>query len=389
MKKKILVFIPTFPVLSETFIEREVDGLVRSRRLNVEVVSLKKGTEFRSEKAEGVTTHYRLNVVDACLGLLYFLTSPTRTIEAWKTLGFSRVYLFLKSLGYSRVFAKFKPDFIYAQFLSEPSSIALVVSIILDVPLGISAHARDVLEYPDLVREKVSRAKFITFCNKNALNKAVELSGMENPPNMKLIYHGVNPDDLKQDPNGLVGSFTNFVFSVGRLTEKKGFKYLIAASEILKSRGVLHTIYIAGGGPLHGGLNALIQSKNLRKNVVLLGATAFSEVVAYHHAADVYVQPSVDVSSGDAEGITNGLIEAALVKVPIVATDAGSFTDFLDDSISVMVPQRDSQALADGIEKLLKDKTLRSEVRNAAYERASEMFDIGKSIRGIEELILS
>lgn len=390
MQKKILVFIPTFPVLSETFIEREVDGLVRSRKLDVSVISLRKGVEFRSERAKRVTTFYRLNVADALLGLLYFFTAFGKTIKAWETLGLSRIYLFIKSLGYSRIISKFSPDLIYAQFLSEPSSIALVSSIILDIPLAISAHARDVFEYPDLVPEKVSHAKFITFCNRNALSEAIKLSGVENPKNMKLIYHGVDPAVLYlKGKIKIKKPAPNFIFSVGRLTEKKGQKYLIEASEILKERGVSHIIYVAGGGPLFDELNEMIDSKNLTDNFVLLGATDFSEVVQYFHLADVYVQPSVDAAGGDVDGIANGLIEAALVEVPIVATDAGSFTDFLDNSICIMVPQRDAKTLAYGLEKLLKDKVLGDSLSTAAHYRALKMFDVGRSIREVEKLIFS
>ena len=60
-KKKVLIFIPTFPVLTETFIEREVSQLAKSDKLDLVVVSMKKGSGVLSEASEKVTSYQRLD----------------------------------------------------------------------------------------------------------------------------------------------------------------------------------------------------------------------------------------------------------------------------------------------------------------------------------------
>ena len=113
------------------------------------MIAWEQGIEFRSALAGKVTTFYRLNVLDVFSALSYFVKYPKRVFQAWVAIGLLRPYLFIKSLGYAKAFSKYNPEIIYVHFLSKPSTIALAVSIILNVPLAIAAHARDVLEYPD------------------------------------------------------------------------------------------------------------------------------------------------------------------------------------------------------------------------------------------------
>ena len=390
MQKKILMFIPVFPVLSETFIEREVDGLVRSRKVDVVVVAFRKTVDFRSKRAKGVTVYERLSITEAFKSLRFVFQRPARVLRAFRVLGLGHLYPFLKSVGYSQVFSKQNPDYIYSHFLSEPSTIALGVSIILNVPVAISAHARDVLEYPDLVKEKVRHAKFITFCNRNALEKAKELAKGEDTSKLKLTYHGIDISDLGS-PNkiSVKKPGKNFIFSIARLEEKKGIEYLIGASQMLKERKVPHVIYVAGGGPLFETLDEEIRKLELQSNIVLLGSTPFEDVVQYLNLADYYVLPAINTESGDADGIPNTLIEAALSKLPIVTTTAGSISEFLTSDNALIVAQRHATGLADALETVINDRELGESLSKKAFDKALEMFNLENNISELEDLFLN
>ena len=103
-----------------------------------------------------------------------------------------KIYLFLKALGYTKIFSEYKPDLIFAHFMSTPSTIAMISSKILDVPLAISAHAKDITVEAEYVEEKIEAAKFIAICNKNAYDYLLRMSNINNPDNIHLIYHGVD-----------------------------------------------------------------------------------------------------------------------------------------------------------------------------------------------------
>jgi glycosyltransferase involved in cell wall biosynthesis len=100
--------------------------------------------------------------------------------------------------------------------------------------------------------------------------------------------------------------------------------------------------------------------------------------------------PSISTSWNDVDGVPTAMIEAALFKLPIVTTDAGSITDLITNSENgILVPQKDSEALAYALEKLIFDESLRIRLGENVYKKAKEMFDLEKNVKELEKLILS
>jgi colanic acid/amylovoran biosynthesis glycosyltransferase len=397
--KKVLYFIPEFPRLTETFIEREVSKLIELGNLDIGVFSLKKASGKMSDNVAIVTNYKRLDVKTLIESFRYKFTKTSKVVEAWKLIYrdssrsiFSSAYFFIKALGYTRLFEKYGPDHIHAHFLSDPSSIALVASTVLGIPFSVSGHARDVFVEGTLIPEKAERAKFIAICNKAAYEKCLELAGEKHAGKISLIYHGVDPNAIfstelkKQKPT------RPLIFSAARLVEKKGLAYLIDASKILRERGVDHEIRIAGPGPLYWMLSEKISSMKLQDSVIIEGngkGVPFDEISQFYRIADIFVLPSIDTDAGDADGVPTVVIEAALAKLPIVTTDAGSITDLVaDKETGLIVPQKDPQALALAIEKLISDVPARQRIGEEARRRAEEMFDINNNISDLERLLL-
>ena len=106
-KKKVLIFIPEFPGLTETFIEREVSKLAESNSLQVEVLSLKKGTGTLSKPVELITSYTRLELFHLFLSIKYLFLYPKRVFKALTIILGNKnrdlrnnLYLFVKALGY-------------------------------------------------------------------------------------------------------------------------------------------------------------------------------------------------------------------------------------------------------------------------------------------------
>lgn len=384
--KRVLIFIPEFPVRTETFIKREVSELVKRGKYKYKVFALKRGNGSLPPHLEKNLVYEKLSVGDVFKSLSLLITDLMNVFSALQVVGFDHFYVFLKGLGYAYKFSKYKPDVIYAHFFSDFSSIALVSSIILDVDLAIAAHARDVLEYPDLAKQKLKHAKFIVVCNKNAFDKIVELGGKKDPQNLKLVYHGLNEEDLLVSEN-IKKAEPPLVLCIARYVKKKGLFYLIEAAEKLEKKGLDFHVKIVGGGPLQKSLQERVDSLSMQDYIDLLGGVAFEDVKRFYHRCSVYVQPSVNTRGGDADGVPNTLIEAAMLKIPIVTTDAGSILDFLDEESAYVVSQRDSAALADAISDLIVHKNIAKNLVGRAYTKAKEMFDINKSTEEIERLL--
>lgn len=409
--KRILIFVPEFPRLSETFIEREIYKLIERGNLDVTVFSLMKAGGHTHPSVES-RTHYERPSAFVCVYAIFFaLLHPSRLFRAISlilfpsdrlplfptlTRGFegytnSRLVHFFKGLAYSVLFKKFKPNHIHAHWMSDSSTIAMTASVMLNVPLSISGHAIDILVEGTLLKSKVGYSKFISICNSFAYKKYLEAVKPNNPINVYLMHHGVEMDQNIKTSGKYSKKDRPLILSVNRFVEKKGLMYLIEASKQLKGMDVAHEIDIIGYGELYEDLLEQIKSLGLEDSVKILGngkGLPNNEVMEILKIADLYVHPGIKLGSGDSDGIPNTVIEACLAGVCVVSTDVGSVCDLIDKNTGVLVPQRDSLGLAEAIKELLENPQKRTKLAQAGQQRATEMFNLDKNVGELEKLLL-
>jgi len=106
-------------------------------------------------------------------------------------------------------------------------------------------------------------------------------------------------------------------------------------------------------------------------------------VVSYLKVTDIVVQPNINLSSGDADGVPTFIIESALMAKPVVTTDAGSITDLIENEKTGLVV-----AQGNAVEILLNDLGYARKLGDAAKIRAEEMFNLDRNIKELEELLL-
>ena len=410
--KRILIFVPEFPRLSETFIEREIYKLIERGNLDISIFSLIKAGGYMRPSVE-LRTHYERPSVLVCVYALFFaLLHPIRFFKAVNlillssdetplfptlTKGFegytnSRLIHFFKGLAYTVLFKKFKPDHIHAHWMSDSSTIAMTASIMLEVPLSISGHAIDILVEGTLIRNKVRYSKFISICNSFAYRKCLEAVKPNNPTNVHLMLHGVEIDQSLKAAGKYPKKNRPLILSVNRFVEKKGLTYLIEASKHLNIMGVTHEINIIGYGELYEDLLKQIKILGLEDTVKILGdgkGLPNDEVMEILKIADLYVHPGIQLGSGDSDGIPNTVIEACLAGVCVVSTDVGSVCDLINESTGVLVTQRDSTSLAKAIKDLLEDSQRRTKLAQAGRQKATEMFNLDKNVEKLEKLLLA
>jgi len=148
-------------------------------------------------------------------------------------------------------------------------------------------------------------------------------------------------DDLPLSRRG-----SKLIVCVGRLVWQKGIDVLLDAVRLLPSEVNYHLLVI-GDGPELSVLEDRVISLGLSEKVSLLGYRA--NPYPYMASADLFVL------SSRWEGYVNTVIEAMVLKLPIVATDCKSGpTDLLRDRLGeALVPIDEPAALAEAIEKAL------------------------------------
>ena len=216
-----------------------------------------------------------------------------------------------------------------------------------------------------------------------------------------LIRHGVAPDRVRVVLNGIdhrafrrdpaleprmraeLGIFSDefVVGSIGRLEPQKRFDLLIEACAAARQRKPRVRLLIAGDGSLREELTTLAANLLPEHACQLLGYR--SDVVALHHAFDVYAQ------SSDYEGTPNSVLEAMALETPIVATAAGGTAEIVAaDREGIVIPCGDTRALARGIEDTLTDVGAARERAVRARHRVETKLSFSQRLATVERIYL-
>jgi rhamnosyl/mannosyltransferase len=176
-----------------------------------------------------------------------------------------------------------------------------------------------------------------------------------------------------------------FVFALGRLVPYKGFEQLVRSATALSADAL---VLIAGDGPMRRDLESLIAALGLQDRVRLPGALTGREVELYMRACDVFCLPSADKS--EAFGIVQ--VEAMRAARPVVSTRIyGSGIDWVnqDGQTGLTVEAGRPEALAQALNRLLKDAPLAQALGANGRRRFETLFTARKMAEGVRSAYLS
>jgi glycosyltransferase involved in cell wall biosynthesis len=184
---------------------------------------------------------------------------------------------------------------------------------------------------------------------------------------------------LGEEPEAVPPRDTPLIGALGRLAPNKGFDVLLAAAALLKQRGVSFRIVIHGADA-SGGASA----EEARRDALGLSRAEFDFAgwtdapEGFLRSLDVFCLPS------RREVFSIALLQALAAGRPIVATRIPGVDEAISDGVEgVVVASEDPVALADALERLIRDPELRRRMGAAARRRAAR-FDlpaVGKELR--------
>jgi len=196
---------------------------------------------------------------------------------------------------------------------------------------------------------------------------------------LRVIYNGIDTDRFLNLNGSLIRSKLGIssgapvVGTVGRLTLQKGQKYLIDAVSALREKIPQILLLIVGDGPMRGEIENHIRALGVDKNTILLGTRR--DIPQLLSAMDIFVLPSIW------EGLGTALIEAMAAGKAIIATDIPPVREIINtEKIGILVPVRNSAAIASSIELLLGNKSFAGTLGNNAQERAYSDFNITTTV---------
>lgn len=206
------------------------------------------------------------------------------------------------------------------------------------------------------------------------------------------IPNGIDVDAIDaayHDGDGILDPYSvepsdPIIGTVGRLVEEKGYRYLIDAMGPITREYPKAKLLLVGDGPERAALEQRARRQGLldvdgTDTVVFVGQQPLVPPFLVHF--DIGAFPSVDESFGLA------LAETMTAGVAVVGTDIPAFRRLLNDGeAGVLVPPRDSTALATAICTVFEDDSHRDELCNRGRERIKQHFSIERTAWNYAEL---
>ena len=178
-----------------------------------------------------------------------------------------------------------------------------------------------------------------------------------------------------------IGSGTQAVAVVGRLTREKGHEILIQAFSMI-SPDLRPVLLIVGGGPLEHRLRVETRRLGLASRVRFLGPRR--DVPRLLAASDLLVLPSFYESGGLV------LMEAMASGRPVIASRTGGVPDLVNDGESgLLVAPGEPGPLARAMERVLRDQGLAGRLAEGGRRKVIRDHDIEGSAAILEGLYSS
>ena len=176
------------------------------------------------------------------------------------------------------------------------------------------------------------------------------------------------------------------IVSVAGLYPRKGTHYLIEALALLKGKIKLKTLII-GDGPERHKLEELAQQRKVNDLIQFVGKTLSHEVNRYLRISDCFVLPCIVTDDGYMDGLPVSLMEAMAAGLPVISTPVAGIPELvINGETGLLVPQRDSEALAEAILALYNNPELCEKLGKCARQKVVEEFNLEKTGKQVAEL---
>ena len=161
--------------------------------------------------------------------------------------------------------------------------------------------------------------------------------------------------------------------AVGRLWPQKRYKDLIWAAELLKVIRPDTHLLIIGEGPQREVLGRFRENIGIEDRVHFLGHR--------NDVASILPHLSCYWIGSAYEGQSNGVMEAMLVGIPVVASDISGNRDLIQDGqTGILVPLGDRAAIAQATNLLLDDPDRARRLGTAARQSMLADFSVEKMV---------
>ncbi|MEH6450598.1 MAG: glycosyltransferase family 4 protein [Oleispira sp.] len=343
--KKIAYVLPSFPVVSETFITTEIHAMVRRGHevlpccFYLEDVPCHPGDESILQQ---------MSLIPAVkpIKLLKLLKNIGPGIIEAITFSCLQQGMSFKSLFYSALKLAYLAQsngcrHIHAHFAQGTAATAIVAAKILGVGVSFTGHGHDVYSGPADLQYKLQYAD-ISFAVCNRMKKYFEKFNVGK--NIKLLYCGVDVSNTSMAKK----THNKKILYLGRLSEIKGLFELIHAMTLIPE-SLRPELDIAGDGELLDELKSAVVKYSLQAWVKFLGPVNRSWLKSVSHNYRAIVLPFCRGADGCYDTGPLVLKEAMVLDLLVLTSDLIAKGEFIDERSSLVFRESDSKDIAEKI----------------------------------------
>jgi len=391
---KIAYLLNSYPLISTTFIRREIEALVAdgveverfaARRFDGRLVD-------PLDIAEGQRTHYMLegNVPRLLAAFLReLLANPVRMARAmgvafrlWRNAraGFARhaAYL-LQGAYFKQQVVRTGASHVHTHFATNATSIALLGHVLGGPGYSFTAHGPDEFENTDRLSFdlKMRHARFIAAISSFGRVQLIRASQWRHWPKIRIVHCGLALADFTPTPNPA----NQVLVNVARFNSQKGLLLIPAAVAELKDEFPALKVVLIGDGEERPALEAEIARHGVAARIELRGWQSNTEVRRALVDARALLLPSF------AEGLPVVIMEAFALGRPVISTYIAGIPELVDPSCGWLAPAGDVDGLAAAMRDALSAAPGRlARMGEEARARAVARHDIAASARQLKAL---
>jgi glycosyltransferase involved in cell wall biosynthesis len=392
-KAKAVFLFTTFPVLSETFLQREVRAL-RKTGLSFQAESLWGGdSEWEGMPVgrfgfPGVLMGILCLVVwlfkqpSTVFHLLGLLWRPRRS--GWLNWG-ENLLGACHGLRHAAGYANNGIAHCHAVWSSAPAMSAYTVCKLNGIPFSIAGHAYDLFEKggDGWIREKLAAAKWARSSTQAGVDRLLEFGA--DSQRVILARRGLVevPAFQKRSPF----STPLRILSVGRMVEKMGYERQIPLLAELKKSGIPFKAIWIGDGPERSNLEQQVKQADLEDLLEFRGRRPYAEVEQAYQESDILLFTGKVDNRGDRAGLPNAVAEAMAWGTIVFATDVGAVREAVTNGHNGIV--WDNEPSLKEIMEIVNNQELQSLYRLNGWKWIHDNYDINKNLDPMVRLLMA
>lgn len=388
---KITYFINHYPLVSHTFIRREILAL-EEQDFDIQRIALRgwnADIADDTDKTERTKTRYILE--SGLYSLIpsifqHLLTTPLLFAKAFieavrmsrmsdRNLIYHIIYLF-EACKVASMCKEFDSQHIHAHFGTNSTEVVMLAHLLSGISYSFTVHGPEEFDNPLglHLKEKVGHAKFVAAISSYGRSQLYRWADFENWNKIKIVHCGLDSSFLHGGIHPRPANKVRQLLCIGRLCEQKGQLLLLKSFKKVLDSGANIKLILAGDGDLRNEVDTYIRNHNLKNSVEITGWISSAQVKQLLIDADAMILPSF------AEGLPVAIMEAMAIGTPVLTTYIAGIPELIsNEENGILFPAGSIDAAAKAILDFLNmsDSALDLMIQNA-YQNVSLRHNVHK-----------